>query len=110
MLQQMTALQQQVENLVECSIETYTATRTIQAVLKSADYCLQDLSSHLDSVSQDFLGARFGRNDGQGGLLSGVRLEKPPPFLGNSEDPATLEALLYSCELYFSLVGMANPQ
>ena len=39
-----------------------------------------------------------------------MRLEKPRPFLGNSEDPATLEAFLYSCELYFSLDGMANPQ
>ena len=104
----MTALQQQVENLVESSIETYTATRTIQAVLQSADYRLQDLSSHLDGVSQDFLGARFGRNDGQGGLPSGVRLEKPPPFLGNNADPAMLESFLCSCKLYFLFSGMSN--
>ena len=42
--------------------------------------------------------------------MSGVGLEKPWPFLGNSEDPAKLEAFLYSCELYFSLAKMANPQ
>ena len=61
-------------------------------------------------MAQGWLGAGAGGSGGQGGLPSGVRLEKPRPFLGNSEDPATLEAFLYSCELYFSLAGMTNPQ
>ena len=39
-------------------------------------------------------GIGAGRNGGQGGLPSGVRLDKPQPFLGNSEDPAIQEAFL----------------
>ena len=56
------------------------------------------------------MGAGAGGSGDQEGLPSGVQLEKPRPFLGNSEDPATLKAFLYRCELYFSLAGMANPQ
>ena len=48
---QMTAPQQQVENLVESTIETSTAARCTQAVLKQADYRIQDLFVYLDGVA-----------------------------------------------------------
>ena len=34
-------------------------------------------------------------------LPRSVRLEKPKPFHGNTEDPAVLDSFIYGCELYF---------
>ena len=105
----MTALQQQVENLVEHKIEDPTAARTTHAELQQADFCLKDFSAHLDGVSQGKLGAGAGGSGGQEGLPSGVRLEKPRPFLVNSKDPEMLKAFLYRYELCFSWAGKTKP-
>ena len=93
---------------MEYSIETSTAARTKQVALQQTDSFLQNLGTKL----MVWLKASWGL--GLAGMVAKdacrVSLEKLQPFLGNSEDPAMLEAFLYSCELYLSLAGIVSSQ
>ena len=90
-LGQISTLQQQVESLVECSVEESAAGRTTQVALHQADFHLKNLSGYLDRVVSGYLGALDISNDCHECLLSGIGVGKPQSSLQNIEDPVLLK-------------------
>ena len=45
-----------------------------------------------------------------GGLPAGVKLDKPKPYAGATDDPAVLDSFTYACELYFKLARVTRPE
>ena len=77
------------------------------------DRGFQNLVTRVDGLAASGLASGVsgrGTSTVGGGLPAAVKLEKPKPYSGNTDDPAVLNAFLYACELYFELTRVISPE
>ena len=105
-------MQLQLQLVAEKNTESAAMAATLQQKTTVLERGLEGVSARVDGLSLAGVGgcaAAGSHAAARDELPRSVRLEKPKPFNGNTEDPAVLDSFLYACELYFELTRVIRP-